>query len=136
MTDLLLDTHIFIWLLIGNQKLENKNLALIDSCLESKSKLCLSAISIWEIAMLEKKKRILFSSPITKWIEEAIKQSAIQIIDLSIEIMIDSCNLPGEFHSDPADRMIVATSRIHKIPLITQDHRILDYISSGFVPSC
>ena len=42
------------------QKLENKNLALIDSCLESKSKLCLSAISIWEIAMLEKKKRILF----------------------------------------------------------------------------
>ena len=135
MTDLLLDTHIFIWLLTGNSSLKKENLSLIENCINSDFRLCLSAISIWEIAMLEKKKKILLSLPVTKWITEALNKSSAKIIDLSVDIIIDSCNLPGTFHADPADRLIVATSRICNIPLITQDSKILDYISQGFAIS-
>ena len=57
MTDLLLDTHIFIWLLTGDSSLKKENLSLIEDCVNNGFKLCLSAISIWEIAMLEKKEQ-------------------------------------------------------------------------------
>lgn len=135
MTDLLLDTHIFIWLLTGDSNLKKENLSLIEDCINNGFMLCLSAISIWEIAMLEKKKRIVLSLPVTKWINKALDKSSAKVIDLSVDIVVDSCNLPGAFHSDPADRLIVATSRVCNIPLVTQDSKILDYISQGFAIS-
>ena len=135
MTDLLLDTHIFIWLLTGDSNLKKENLSLIEDCINNGFRLCLSAISIWEIAMLEKKKRIVLSLPVTKWINKALDKSSAKVIDLSVDIVVDSCNLPGAFHSDPADRLIVATSRVCNIPLVTQDSKILDYISQGFAIS-
>jgi PIN domain nuclease of toxin-antitoxin system len=51
----------------------------------------------------------------------------IDVIDLNAQIIIDSTHLPGSFHRDPADRMIVATSRVLKAPLITSDSKILKY---------
>jgi PIN domain nuclease of toxin-antitoxin system len=49
------------------------------------------------------------------------------VIDLSPDVAIDSCNLPGVFHKDPADRIIVAAARIHNLTLLTKDQKILDY---------
>lgn len=134
MSDILLDTHIFLWLMNGDLKLSKKNIERIESSINSESRICISGISVWEIAMLEKKGRITFSQPINKWIEHAIELSSVKIIELSTDILLDSCHLPGEFQSDPADRMIVATSRVHNIPLITQDEKILNYINEGFCP--
>ncbi|GHU29110.1 hypothetical protein FACS1894152_7350 [Bacilli bacterium] len=114
--------------------MNKQNLDRIETTVNSMGEICLSAISIWEIAMLEKKKRIILAAPIGEWLEEAVDASSVNIIGLSPHILVDSCNLPGEFHSDPADRMIVSTSRINNIPLITQDEKILKYIDSGFCP--
>ncbi|GHU10997.1 twitching motility protein PilT [Alphaproteobacteria bacterium] len=127
MTDILLDTHIFLWLMNGDSKLAQENLSKIDSVINSEGRICLSAISIWEIAMLEAKRRIALTQPIRKWVEQAIEIAFVKVMELSTEILLDSCHLPGEFHSDPADRMIVATSRVKNIPLITQDEKILNY---------
>lgn len=134
MSDILLDTHIFLSLMNGDLKLSKKNIERIESNINSESRICISGISVWEIAMLEKKGRITFSQPINKWIEHAIELSSVKTIELSTDILLDSCYLPGEFQSDPADRMIVATSRVHNIPLITQDEKILNYINEGFCP--
>jgi len=46
---------------------------------------------------------------------------------LTPEIIVESTQLPGEFHRDPADQLIVATSRILNIPLVTMDHAIRNY---------
>ncbi|MBW1887764.1 MAG: PIN domain-containing protein [Deltaproteobacteria bacterium] len=46
---------------------------------------------------------------------------------MSPQIALESCDLPGKFHNDPADRIIVATARIHALELITKDKKILDY---------
>ncbi len=134
MSDILLDTHIFLWLMNGDLKLSKKSIERIEVSVNSESRICVSAISVWEIAMLEKKGRITLSQPINKWIEHAIELSSVRIIELSTNILLDSCHLPGEFQSDSADRMIVATSRVHNIPLITQDEKILNYINKGFCP--
>lgn len=50
-----------------------------------------------------------------------------KIVELSPQIALESCDLPGKFHDDPADRIIVATARIHALELITKDKKILDY---------
>jgi PIN domain nuclease of toxin-antitoxin system len=134
MTDILLDTHIFLWLLNGDSKLDPKNLKRIEDSSNSGGRICISAISIWETAMLEKKGRITLAQPVDRWVEQMIRLSSAKVMELSVEILLDSCHLPGEFQSDPADRMIAATSRVHNIPLITQDEKILDYINKGFCP--
>jgi PIN domain nuclease of toxin-antitoxin system len=132
MSDLLLDTHIFLWLMNGDQKLNKKNQERIEKAVNSGAEICLSAISIWEIGMLVAKQRIMLSQSVDKWIDQAIEISSVKIIELSNEILLDSCSLLGQFHGDPADRMIVATSRMKRIPLITQDEKILSHIENGF----
>ena len=46
---------------------------------------------------------------------------------------LESSHLPGEFHADPADRILVATARRLDATLITADRKIIEYGKSGFV---
>ena len=46
---------------------------------------------------------------------------------------MDSVRLPGEFHADPADRLIIATARHWRIPLVTADRAIVDYAADGYL---
>ena len=124
--NLLLDTHIFLWLMNGDEKLsQNAQQMIAHTC--QKNQLVISAISIWEIAMLQSKGRISLSIPIQQWVDKAISLPMIKTIPIDTAICLESCHLPGSFHSDPADRMIVATARILNIPLMTCDQKIIDY---------
>ena len=132
MKNLLLDTHLFIWLMNGDISIPVKIRKLINqSILETK--VYLSIISCWEIAMLERKKRITFTSPSQDWMENSIKRSGIQILPLTPDICVESCNLPDGFYEDPADRMIVASARIEDLTLITRDEGILKYAKQHYV---
>lgn len=82
--------------------------------------------------MLEAKGRLSFSSEISNWMEEAISVPGLQVVPLLPQIVIDSTRLPGNFHGDPADRLIVSTARYLKCPLITADGKIAAYGKSGF----
>ena len=123
---LLLDTHAFLWVLNGEATLSQKARDRIDLALNNGS-IGISAISLWEIAMLERKGRIILNQPCLNWIEKALDAPGIILCPLTPEIAVQSAALPGEFHGDPADRLIVATSRILGIPLVTRDQKILDY---------
>jgi PIN domain nuclease of toxin-antitoxin system len=48
-------------------------------------------------------------------------------------ISFGSTRLPGDFHSDPSDRIIVATARYLNAQLITEDKAILSYANLGHV---
>ena len=52
---------------------------------------------------------------------------------LSPEIALESCFLPGNFHGDPADRIITATARLGNLTLLTRDRKIIEYSNSGMV---
>jgi len=124
---LLLDTHIWIWLMSGHPKLNSpKFLKLIDKKV-STSSIQISAISVWEIAMLEARGRLSFPLTCSDWIHKALNAPGISLVPLSPEIAIESSRLPDDFHGDPADRIIVATARILGATLVTQDTHILNY---------
>ena len=57
----------------------------------------------------------------------AVHKTGIEVFNLSPKVASESCNLPGEFHKDPADRIIVATARINNLTLITKDKKIISY---------
>ena len=123
MTDLLLDTHVWIWLsLEKNTSLSRKAKKAIDSAGQK----WLSAISCWELAKLVEKKRIGFSIPTINWIRRSLNEHHISLADLSPEIAVESTLLRG-FHKDPADQIIVATSRILGMPLLTSDKKIIEF---------
>jgi PIN domain nuclease of toxin-antitoxin system len=132
MEKILLDTHVFVWMVTEKKRLAKDLHSLIEKHIAG-HRILISAITIWEIAMLVQKNRLQFSLPIKDWIEKAITTPGISVIPLSSEILLESCLLPGTFHNDPADRMIVATARITKASLITRDQLILDYANHGFV---
>ena len=73
------------------------------------------------------KERITLDQPVLAWMKNAIKVSGIQLVRLTPEIVVESNYLPGDFHGDPADRLLVATTRILDLILVTRDEEILDY---------
>src|SRR5690242_6442942 len=112
---ILLDTHIWFWWVYNPDLLSRRQHSFLESTPDS---LAVSILSLWEISLLESKGRIELPMEINSWFDLALEESGIQVIDLSRQVIIDSNNLPGEFHRDPADRIIVATSRITNSPLL------------------
>jgi PIN domain nuclease of toxin-antitoxin system len=129
----LLDTHLWIWLLNGDPRIQRSDIFLSITKASRKNELHLSSISIWEVAMLEAKERISFATDLTSWIHDALSAPGLKVVQLLPEISIDSTHLPGRFHGDPADRIIVATARFLKCPLITMDKKILEYAAQGYL---
>jgi PIN domain nuclease of toxin-antitoxin system len=86
-----------------------------------------SAISCWEVAKLVERGRLELPVSLEMWFEQALSYPGIRILELTPEIAIESTHLPGEFHRDPADQIIVATARVHDCPLVTSDERIQKY---------
>lgn len=124
---ILLDTHIWIWLVMGHAQLKSsRSLQQIQHAVKH-SNLRLSAISIWEVGMLEAKGRIQFQVSCLDWARQALGAPGILLVPLSPEIAIESSRLPGDFHGDPADRIIVATARHLAATLVTSDKDILAY---------
>jgi PIN domain nuclease of toxin-antitoxin system len=122
---ILLDTHVWWWSLTEPENLSDGAENLIRDAKTDER--FIASISIWEFAMMVAKKKIELKISPLKWLSRAIDASGITVIALSPDVAIDSCNLPGVFHKDPADRIIVATARIHNLTLLTKDQKILDY---------
>jgi PIN domain nuclease of toxin-antitoxin system len=103
---------------------------MIDRAVASRT-LRIAAISLWEIALLASRGRIVLGKSIALWLEEAMADPGPAIDPLSPQIAIESHALPNGFHRDPADQLIVATARITNATLMTRDRRILDYAARG-----
>lgn len=122
---ILLDTHIWIWWADESEKLSNRHREAIESNRESG--LGVSAISCWEVAKLVEYRRLELSINLKEWMKEALRLPGIQLIELTPQIVIESTQLPGEFHNDPADQMIVATARVYEMAVATEDRKIHNY---------
>jgi PIN domain nuclease of toxin-antitoxin system len=122
---ILLDTHIWVWWVHGEKNLTHN---MEDKIKKSgKDGLGISIISCWEVAKLVEYQRLKLPCSVSEWIEIALNYPGIHLLDLSPQIAIESTQLPGIFHRDPADQIIVATSRILDYPILTADERIIKY---------
>ncbi len=129
---IVLDTHIWVWWVSNPDLLSAKHKAYLEA--NESEGLGVCAISIWEVAMLIAKGRLSFSVTAEEWLEQALRYPEVQLLELSPKIAVESTQLPGTFHKDPADQMIVATARVLDCPLMTMDGLILNYPHVKLVP--
>lgn len=121
---IILDTHIWVWWVNGGHQLPADYLAYIQG--EAVNCLRVSAISCWEVAKLVELNRLQLTIPVDQWLTQALR-APVQLLPISPEIAVGSSQLPGSFHRDPADQLIVATARLCDCPLVTQDRLIRAY---------
>ena len=123
---IVLDTHAWIWWLTAPEKLKPKTLKLIERNL-SHSNVRVSSISVWETAMLVPRGRLNFEIDFPSWLNTAIAVPGVKFHPVDNAVAYQAVNLPGTFHADPADRMIVATALGLDATLISGDQKIQDY---------
>jgi hypothetical protein len=80
-----------------------------------------------EIARMILVGTVALSEPLTSWVSETLRALECGTMEISHQIAIEAYSLPGNFHKDPADRILVATARIYDLTLVTMDERILQY---------
>lgn len=127
---LVLDTHIWIWLLNG-EKIFNK--IFLDEIKKrtNQGTIYLAAISLWEVSMLVEKRKIELEIDCLDWINQSLEGGEFKILALSPEVAVQSCRLGENIHGDPADRMIIASASASNAVLITHDRKILQYGESA-----
>lgn len=122
---ILLDTHVWVWWVHGDIALPSRVTSTIGYF--ASEGLAVSAISCWEVAKLVERGRLQLPMGIHEWMDLALDGSGVTVVPLSPAIVIASTTLPGSFHRDPADQIIVATARVHTFPLVTCDQKIRNY---------
>lgn len=130
---IILDTHIWIWLINGDPRIKKPAILSQLNKAVKNSNIFIPAICLWEVAMTVSKKRISLSEDTLSWIKKASSAPGISVYPLTAEVAYESTRLPGDFHGDPADRLIAATARIIDGTLITFDKQILKYSKEGFL---
>ena len=129
---LLLDTHVWIWVTAGNSILSPGMRKIIDRAKE-REHLLISPISIWEISMLVERKRIALDMDMTDWLKQWVELPGIMTAQFSFQVALLSNRLPGIIHSDPADRILIASAYEENAVLVTADEKILKYGEDHFI---
>lgn len=122
---IVLDTHIWIWWVHADVRLSQTCNAFIRQ--HESQGLGISAIACWEVAKLVELGRLVLPLAVGQWLQQALAYPGMGLLPLSPEVAVESTQLPGPFHRDPADQIIVATARIYQCPLVSLDQRIRAY---------
>jgi PIN domain nuclease of toxin-antitoxin system len=116
----LLDTHAWVWWVHGDVRLGRPMLAALDG-LPPDRRPAIAAISLWEVATLIDRGRLVLPMPLDRWLEAAADPRTVEVLPITTTIAVEVARLPTNFQRDPADRLIVATCRVHDCPIVTHD---------------
>jgi PIN domain nuclease of toxin-antitoxin system len=120
---LLLDTHVLIW----SQEAPEKLGAARGVLAAEGNDLFVSSVSILEMSQMIFAHRIQLKETVLQWIEEVLHCLPLQFVSIDNAIAAEAYRLPDPFHQDPADRILVATARLHQLTLVTADRRLTAY---------
>lgn len=124
---LLLDTHVWIWHLEGDEtRFAKGTSALLDRSGEQ-GRLFVCDISWWEVAVKAAKGKLTFTVDVAVWLQRAEQAPGIRFRPLTRPVLLQSTRLPGTAHNDPADRMLMAMAQLDGVPLVTNDRLIIEY---------
>ena len=123
---IVLDTHSWVWWVSGDSRL---SAAAHDAITEAaaESKLHISAISAWEVALLVAKGRLELTIDVSDWISHSEALPFLRFIPVDHRLAVRSVQLNEYLHNDPADRIIIATALSIGSPIVTRDPRIRGY---------
>jgi PIN domain nuclease of toxin-antitoxin system len=120
----LLDTHVWVWTQEEPERLGPRTKRLL---VEAGNENTVCPISTLEIARLVAVGDIRLSMPLSEWVMQSMAELSAQTVPVSHEVAVEAYALPGAFHRDPADRLLVAAARRNGLTLVTADDRILGY---------
>lgn len=129
---IVLDTHVLIWFVQGNDRLGPIAVQLVRDAAPKEAAI-VSTITFWEIAMLSRRGRLGLRQSAEDWLDEFCVRSNSLVSEVSREIAITAGGLSEDIHGDPADRIIIATAIHHGCPVLTADRAILGYAALGHV---
>src|SRR5512139_499097 len=130
---LLLDTHIWIWLIDGRADRGTTSVWRALDETGAAQGLRVSVISAWEAALLDAKGRVQLTPDCDAWVARALGAPGLHPEPLTPSIAVASTRLPNFSHRDPVDRILIATARLTGATLVTRDRRILDYAAKGYL---
>ena len=120
---ILLDTHVLLWVRLGSDRIGQQTRQLIEASWQHDN-ICVSAISFWEIELLQRKHRVELDQDVDVWRRTVLEQGTKEL-PVNGKIAIRAVYLGG-LHADPADRIIVSTA-LEGFQLATVDRRILGW---------
>lgn len=120
---ILLDTHIWIWWVTGQDTLAVGEREALGREAEA-GRIAISAITLWEAQMLHTRGRLRLGMPFDTWLLQAADPVIAHVLPIDVAVILALNGLPESFHGDPADRIIVATARSRNVPLATHDRNI------------
>jgi len=123
---IILDTQAWLWWVHDPSRLSARAVRAIREA-EQADGMLVSVISVWEIAVKSSLGKLELSMDMDAWFRQARAYPNLVVEPVSAHDAIASTRLPGEFHRDPADRIIVALSRRTGAALVTADKLIRDY---------
>jgi PIN domain nuclease of toxin-antitoxin system len=122
---IMLDTQVCVWWTTDSARLTDGHRRVIEEA--ERDGIAASVFSVWEVAMLSTKGRVELNGTLQDWFDRVTSIPTLHLLPATPQILLDSTRLPGAFHPDPADRIIVATARAYATNLLTTDRKILAY---------
>lgn len=132
MQPILLDTCALI-LLNQMTRMAEAAVEAMRAASEGRGATYISPISAWEIGMLTSRGRLQMLIRPERWFASLFEVPGVRLADMSPDLLIASCYLPGKPPNDPTDRIIAATARELGATLITRDRALLAYGEQGHV---
>jgi PIN domain nuclease of toxin-antitoxin system len=128
---LLLDTHIWIWSVLDPKRLSAR---VTKELLNPANQLWLSSVSVWELILLNNKRRIELDGEPREWVSRTLEKLQLNEAPLTIDVALatQAMNLP---HADPADRFLVASARVFGLTLVTADERLIHMPGVDVLPN-
>lgn len=128
----LLDTCAALWLL-GGEPMSAASREAIRHALVANTGVYVSPFTAWEIGTLVAKQRLPLALSPEVWFETLLSQPGVRLAPLTPKILLASTALPGTPPTDPADRIIAATARVHGHIVVTRDRELLAYAQEGHI---
>jgi len=120
---LLLDTHVFLWFIMGSPLLSAETQALIE---DEKNRKFISVASLWEIAIKSSIGKLSLSAPFDQLIPQQLSLNGFELLPIEMSHLAAVATLPFH-HRDPFDRLIIAQAMTEKIPIVSSDSTFATY---------
>lgn len=119
---LILDTCGLLWLASGSRRLSSAARRRIDAA----SLVGVSAITAWEVGLKSARGELRLPVEAEEWFDGVVAHHRLQVFEVTPRVAFEANRLPWH-HRDPADRLIIATARLHHLAVVTADKQITAY---------